>query len=485
MAYTTKDLEKQKKQQGISKDKLSYAVTQGGNAAALAGGMAKQGINAAKQVGYGIGTIKTLLNKPKDYEESEEVKRAQEELKTHYNSKPGDYQSNYADQIQGLLKDYENTKDFQYDFNADPLYQQYKDQYIQQGKMAMQDTMGNAAALTGGYGSSYASTAGNQAYQANLNELNNVIPSLYDRAYNKYRDDKSDKLQHMQVLQNLDDADYKKYQDTLSDYYNTLNYLQSQSQYLSESDYNKYLNQLAQWQYELEYYTGRADAAQQQSNWQSEQNRQYMQDYVNQRNWQNQFDYQKEQDALAQNNWQQQFDYGKEQDALAQSNWQKQFDYGKEQDALAQNNWQQQFDYGKQQDALAQSNWQKQFDYGKQQDSRDYNLKKQQFEHDKYMDSLKAQSYSTSSSSSSGGSGYSGSSSGSGGKQTATTKKQNLNGVAKASIFIGKQPTEEEYNPATHGMMPYDDYIRKQMAMDRSLSDEDIHAIAIYYGLQF
>ena len=480
MAYTTKDLEKQKKQQGsISKDKLSYAVTQGGNAAALAGGIAKQGFNTAKQLGYGIGTIKTLLNKPKDYEESEEVKRAQEELKTHYNSKPGDYQSNYADQIQGLLKDYENTKDFQYDFNADPLYQQYKDQYIQQGKMAMQNTMGNAAALTGGYGSSYASTAGNQAYQASLNELNNVIPELYDRAYGKYRDDKSDKLQHMQVLQNLDDADYKKYQDTLSDYYNTLNYLQSQSQYLSESDYNRYLNQLAQWQYELEYYTGRADAAQQQSNWQSEQNRQYMQDYVNQRNWQNQFDYQKEQDALAQNNWQQQFDYGKEQDALAQSNWQKQFDYGKEQDALAQNNWQQQFDYGKQQDALAQSNWQKQFDYGKQQDSRDYNLKKQQFEHDKYMDSLKAQSYSTSSSSSSGGSGYSGSSSGSGGKQTATKSKA-------ASEFIGAQPTRYEFGvrPALKNQYgSYENYIKTKMSQNKNLTDEDIYILSQHYGL--
>ena len=443
MAYTTKDLEKQKKQQGISKDKLSYAVTQGGNAAALAGGIAKQGFNTAKQLGYGIGTIKTLLNKPKDYEESEEVKRAQEELKTHYNSKPGDYQSNYADQIQGLLKDYENTKDFQYDFNADPLYQQYKDQYIQQGKMAMQDTMGNAAALTGGYGSSYASTAGNQAYQSSLNDLNNVIPSLYDRAYGKYRDDKSDKLQHMQVLQNLDDADYKKYQDTLSDYYNTLNYLQSQSQYLSESDYNRYLNQLAQWQYELEYYTGRADAAQQQSNWQSEQNRQYMQDYVNQRNWQNQFDYQKEQDALA------------------------------------QNNWQQQFDYGKQQDALAQSNWQKQFDYGKQQDSRDYNLKQQQFEHDKYMDSLRAQGYSTSSSSSSGGSGYSGSSSGSGGKQTATKSKA-------ASEFIGAQPTRYEFGvrPALKNQYgSYENYIKTKMSQNKNLTDEDIAILSQHYGL--
>lgn len=465
MAYTTKDLEKQKKQQGISKDKLSYAVAQGGNAAALAGGMAKQGINAAKQVGYGIGTIKTLLNKPKDYEESDEVKQAQEDLKNHYNSKPGDYQSNYADQIQGLLKDYENTKDFQYDFNADPLYQQYKDQYIQQGKMAMQDTMGNAAALTGGYGSSYASTAGNQAYQSSLNDLNNVIPSLYDRAYSKYRDDKSDKLQHMQVLQNLDDSDYKKYQDTLSDYYNTLNYLQSQSQYLSESDYNRYLNQLAQWQYELEYYTGRADAAQQQSNWQSEQNRQYMQDYVNQRNWQNQFDYQKEQDALAQNNWQQQFDYGKEQDALAQSNWQNQFDYQKEQDALAQNNWQQEFDYGKQQDA------------------RDYNLKKQQFEHDKYMDSLRAQGYSTSSSSSSGGSGYSGSSSGSSGsssgKQTATKSKA-------ASEFIGAQPTRYEFGvrPALKNQYgSYENYIKTKMSQNKNLTDEDIAILSQHYGI--
>ena len=425
MAYTTKDLEKQKKQQGISKDKLSYAVAQGGNAAALAGGMAKQGINAAKQVGYGIGTIKTLLNKPKDYEESDEVKQAQEDLKNHYNSKPGDYQSNYADQIQGLLKDYENTKDFQYDFNADPLYQQYKDQYIQQGKMAMQDTMGNAAALTGGYGSSYASTAGNQAYQSSLNDLNNVIPSLYDRAYSKYRDDKSDKLQHMQVLQNLDDSDYKKYQDTLSDYYNTLNYLQSQSQYLSESDYNRYLNQLAQWQYELEYYTGRADAAQQQSNWQSEQNRQYMQDYVNQRNWQNQFDYQK------------------------------------------------------QQDALAQSNWQKQFDYGKQQDSRDYNLKKQQFEHDKYMDSLKAQSYSTSSSSSSGRSGSSGSSTGSSGKQTATKSKA-------ASEFIGAQPTRYEFGvrPALKNQYgSYENYIKTKMSQNKNLTDEDIYILSQHYGL--
>ena len=346
MTYTSKDIEKEKKKTlstGLTKDKVSYAVTQGANAASLIGGAAKQAGNTLKKAGYTAGLVKTALNKPDDYQASDEVNQANAALKEHYNSKPGEYQSSYADQIQGLLKDYENTKDFQYDFNADPLYQLYKDQYIQNGKMAMMDTMANASALTGGYGSSYASSAGNQAYQASLGELNSVIPDLYDRAYARYRDDKSDKLQHMQVLQSLDEADYQKYQDTLSDYYNTLNYLQNQAQYLSESDYNRYLDKLEQWQYELEYYTGRVDAAQQQSNWQSEYNHQVAQDALAQRNWQNQFDYQKEQDALAQSNWQQEFDYQKQQDNRSQSNWERQFNHQVSQDALSQSNWEKEY----------------------------------------------------------------------------------------------------------------------------------------------
>jgi hypothetical protein len=43
-----------------------------------------------------------------------------------------------------------NRKDFSYDLNGDMLYQQYKDNYINQGKMAMMDTMGQASAMTGG-----------------------------------------------------------------------------------------------------------------------------------------------------------------------------------------------------------------------------------------------------------------------------------------------------------------------------------------------
>ena len=66
------------------------------------------------------------------------------------------YQSKYKDQIQGLYDKIANRKDFTYDVNADAMYQQLKDQYIQGGRMAMMDTMGQAQAMTGGYGNSYA-----------------------------------------------------------------------------------------------------------------------------------------------------------------------------------------------------------------------------------------------------------------------------------------------------------------------------------------
>lgn len=75
---------------------------------------------------------------------------------------------------------------FNYDLNSDALYQQYAEQYRNMGKLASEDVMGQAAMLTGGYGNSYAATAGNQAYQSYLNQLNNMVPELYNSALNAY-----------------------------------------------------------------------------------------------------------------------------------------------------------------------------------------------------------------------------------------------------------------------------------------------------------
>ena len=93
---------------------------------------------------------------------------------------------------QDAMNAYQNRNKFSYDINGDALYQQYKDKYIQQGKLAMADTMGQAAAMTGGYGNSYAASVGNQAYQASLQNLNDVSLQLYQMAYDRYNQEGQD-----------------------------------------------------------------------------------------------------------------------------------------------------------------------------------------------------------------------------------------------------------------------------------------------------
>jgi hypothetical protein len=120
------------------------------------------------------------------------------------------------------LSAYLNRGDFQYDFNADALYQNYKDRYTQLGKMAMQDTMGQAAALTGGYGSSYAQNVGQQAYNQYMTGLADVIPELYQMAYARYQDKGNDLLQRYSLLAGEEEAEYarqyQKEQEAVSDY---------------------------------------------------------------------------------------------------------------------------------------------------------------------------------------------------------------------------------------------------------------------------
>lgn len=201
------------------------------------------------------------------YTQSNALKQAAATLAQKEQAKPGEYQSSYAQQIQDLLNKVTNREKFSYDMNADPLYQQYKDQYTQQGQMAMMDTMANAAALTGGYGNSYASTAGNQAYQAYLGQLNNVIPELYNAAYGRYRDEGNDMYQQLGVLQGLEESEYGKYRDTVSDYYNDLNYYYNKYHDMSADEYNRYANDLSAWQQDRAYYYGKQNDEQQQANW--------------------------------------------------------------------------------------------------------------------------------------------------------------------------------------------------------------------------
>lgn len=56
-------------------------------------------------------------------------------LKNKQANKPGIYTSSYSDQISALMDKINNREKFEYYFNADPLYQQYKNQYTNLGKL--------------------------------------------------------------------------------------------------------------------------------------------------------------------------------------------------------------------------------------------------------------------------------------------------------------------------------------------------------------
>ena len=111
-----------------------------------------------------------------------------------------------------------NRGPFAYDPKNDPLYGIYKDRYVQNGRMAMKDTMGQAAALTGGYGSSYGQAVGQQQYDASLQGLADVIPELYGQAYEMYQDEGDRLMQQYQMLGAQADKAYDQYRDQLGDW---------------------------------------------------------------------------------------------------------------------------------------------------------------------------------------------------------------------------------------------------------------------------
>lgn len=178
--------------------------------------------------------------KPSAYQPSETVQQAQALLQQQLSKRPGEYQSQWQDKLDELLGKIQNREPFQYDLNGDAFYQQYKDRYIQQGKQAMMDTMGEAAALTGGYGSSYAQTAGQQTYQGYLQGLNDKIPELYQLALDVYDRDGQDLYDQLALIGERENQDYSRYRDDLSDYNAEMDRLWSQYVTERDTDYDRY-----------------------------------------------------------------------------------------------------------------------------------------------------------------------------------------------------------------------------------------------------
>ena len=169
------------------------------------------------------------------------IQQAYDLIAQHSGTKPGEWVDPYKDTYMGYLNQYENRDPFSYDFNSDALYNQYKDQYIQQGRLAMMDTMGQAAAMTGGYGNSYAQTVGQQAYNQQLNQLNEIMPELYGMAYDRYTQEGQDLLNMYNAYLGLSEKEYGEYQAGVDNWYREMDRLTSDYDTLYNRGWDEYV----------------------------------------------------------------------------------------------------------------------------------------------------------------------------------------------------------------------------------------------------
>ena len=88
-----------------------------------------------------------------------------------------------------LYEEWANRPAFLFTPTKDAAYTAARDAAERAAKRAARDAEARAAARTGGYGSTYAAEAGNDAYASAMDTLDDVIPSLYDLAYGRYKDE--------------------------------------------------------------------------------------------------------------------------------------------------------------------------------------------------------------------------------------------------------------------------------------------------------
>lgn len=122
---------------------------------------------------------------------------------------------------------------FSYDPNTDTLFQNYLSGAMRNGQTAMQNTIGQAAGLTGGYGSTYATSAANQAYNQYVQDAYGNLPDYYNLAMQAYQLE-SDRLKNnVDIYRAADDTEYGRNLNAYNAYANM-----AQQQY--DNEYNNY-----------------------------------------------------------------------------------------------------------------------------------------------------------------------------------------------------------------------------------------------------
>lgn len=129
-----------------------------------------------------------------------------------------DYKSRYQSKIDALADSLLNREAFRYSPEEDPAYLQYAEAYQKEGKRAMQDTLGQLSARTGGLASSYAGAAAQQSYENYMASLADKIPELKQLAYSMYLDESNARRSDLELLGALEQRDLDRYRTQLNKY---------------------------------------------------------------------------------------------------------------------------------------------------------------------------------------------------------------------------------------------------------------------------
>lgn len=128
------------------------------------------------------------------------------------------YENAFAQQQKDLLDRILNREDFSWSKETDPQWSSYKKSYLREGDRATANALAQASAASGGRPSSYAVNAATQAGDYYATKLNDMIPTLYQQAYERYLDEYNMKLKDLNAVNQQEQLDYAKYLDRLGQF---------------------------------------------------------------------------------------------------------------------------------------------------------------------------------------------------------------------------------------------------------------------------
>ena len=161
-------------------------------------------------------------------DDGSKVTATQSNLKTiqNFDNAYGKKDTNgYQAVINSLLGDLSGAR-FKYSAKDDPRYalaQEYASD-------AMRNQMAESAALTGGYGNSYASEVGQKVYDS---YMDSAVNDMEDRAYSRWKNEQNDKYNRLNTLIGLEQTAYSRQRDAVEDarYENELALSKEQTDY--------------------------------------------------------------------------------------------------------------------------------------------------------------------------------------------------------------------------------------------------------------